>query len=235
MTDIIIWKLLCYIVFASCSTAYPTRNPIEGYTPQPITAVRKIKGHPFEASCPDGWTLTRKTSKEVKTRCGIDWGRITNSYCGIGYVYSWDTGVYWCENKEGTVTNLVNLTVISRSVSVQELHGTRAPFEEYTANPTAVQKFRREIFVMLCPNHSNWTMMRNTSTRIRSKCEVGGDRRKMYGSVCHITYLYPWHAGLYWCENKDGTVANLLNLTILLRSASERTTFGSWSSRRIWC
>lgn len=112
------------------------------------------------------------------------------------------------------VTKLVNLTVIGRPATMQELHGVIAPFEEYTDKPNVVQKFQDERFVMVCPNHSDWTVLRNTSNGIRSKCEVVGTRRRIYGPICHISYLYPWVQGIYWCEHKDGMVTNLRNLTL---------------------
>lgn len=194
-----IWKLLlCYSVLASCSTAYPTHNPT-----QPITVVRKTRGQAFGPWCPNGWTLTRNTSKEVNAKCGIDWGRMYGSQCDIGYVYFWDAGLYWCETN-GTTTNIIHLTVTDRPV---EPNQTR---QEYTVKPVLVQKFQGEQFVMSCPNYNNWTVMRNIRSRVRSKCPVVAGR---HASICH-SYLYPWHAGLYWCEHKDGSVANFVKLTI---------------------
>ncbi|CAI5672580.1 unnamed protein product [Oreochromis niloticus] len=69
-----------------------------------------------------GWTLRKNTSKEQTTQCGVGWGRLaglTNSSCKIEYMYPLDSGVYWCESREGPISNMVNLTVTGGSVILQ--------------------------------------------------------------------------------------------------------------------
>ncbi|CAI5669717.1 unnamed protein product [Oreochromis niloticus] len=61
-----------------------------------------------------GWTLRRNTSKRQRTQCGDGWGKpagSTNSSCNISYIFTLDSGVYWCESREGPISNMVNLTV----------------------------------------------------------------------------------------------------------------------------
>ncbi|XP_039462727.1 uncharacterized protein LOC120436216 isoform X2 [Oreochromis aureus] len=59
-----------------------------------------------------GWTLRRNTSKQQRTQCGRDgWGKPAGSSCNISHIYKWETGVYWCESREGPISNVVNLTV----------------------------------------------------------------------------------------------------------------------------
>ncbi|CAI5669834.1 unnamed protein product [Oreochromis niloticus] len=75
-------------------------------------------------SCKDndssaGWTLQRKTSDKVMTQCGKNFGRWSESTCTISYMYTWDSGVYWCESREGPISNMVNLTVTGGSVILQ--------------------------------------------------------------------------------------------------------------------
>ncbi|XP_039457298.1 uncharacterized protein LOC120434008 [Oreochromis aureus] len=66
-----------------------------------------------------GWTLRRNTSKKQRTQCGDGWGERAGSFCNISYIYSWDSGVYWCESREGPISNMVNLTVTGGSVILQ--------------------------------------------------------------------------------------------------------------------
>uniref|UniRef100_A0AAZ1XQY8 Ig-like domain-containing protein n=1 Tax=Oreochromis aureus TaxID=47969 RepID=A0AAZ1XQY8_OREAU len=65
-----------------------------------------------------GWTLRRNTSKQQRTQCGDVWGRGSGSSCNIT-VFPLDSGVYWCESREGPISNMVNLTVTGGSVILQ--------------------------------------------------------------------------------------------------------------------
>ncbi|CAI5660207.1 unnamed protein product [Oreochromis niloticus] len=66
-----------------------------------------------------GWTLRRNTSKEKSSQCGTDWGGSVGSSCIVSHIISWDSGVYWCESREGPISNMVNLTVTGGSVILQ--------------------------------------------------------------------------------------------------------------------
>ncbi|XP_030581190.1 low affinity immunoglobulin gamma Fc region receptor II-like [Archocentrus centrarchus] len=66
-----------------------------------------------------GWTLRRNTSKQQRTQCGVRWGVPADSSCSISYVFPLDSGVYWCESREGAISNMVNLTVSGGSVILQ--------------------------------------------------------------------------------------------------------------------
>ncbi|XP_065326099.1 uncharacterized protein LOC134623838 [Pelmatolapia mariae] len=66
-----------------------------------------------------GWTRRRNTSKPNITQCGDRWGTIVNSSCDISYIVERDSGVYWCESREGPISNMVNLTVTGGSVILQ--------------------------------------------------------------------------------------------------------------------
>ncbi|KAL4008448.1 hypothetical protein ACER0C_002300 [Sarotherodon galilaeus] len=65
-----------------------------------------------------GWTLRRNTSKQQRTQCGDGWGESAGSSCNIT-VFQSDSGVYWCESREGPISNMVNLTVTGGSVILQ--------------------------------------------------------------------------------------------------------------------
>ncbi|CAI5660676.1 unnamed protein product [Oreochromis niloticus] len=65
-----------------------------------------------------GWTLRRNTSKP-RTQCGDGWATSTDSSCYIMSLFVADSGVYWCESREGPISNMVNLTVTGGSVILQ--------------------------------------------------------------------------------------------------------------------
>uniref|UniRef100_A0AAX7VES5 Ig-like domain-containing protein n=1 Tax=Astatotilapia calliptera TaxID=8154 RepID=A0AAX7VES5_ASTCA len=64
------------------------------------------------------WTLRRNTSKQQRTQCGDGWGEVNGSSCNTT-VFLLDSGVYWCESREGPISNMVNLTVTGGSVILQ--------------------------------------------------------------------------------------------------------------------
>ncbi|XP_035771626.1 Fc receptor-like protein 5 [Neolamprologus brichardi] len=83
-----------------------------------------FKDDPVSLSCEEddssaGWTLRRNTSKETMTQCGAEWGKSTGNSCSISYILTQDSGVYWCESREGPISNMVNLTVTGGSVILQ--------------------------------------------------------------------------------------------------------------------
>uniref|UniRef100_A0A3P9DRJ7 Ig-like domain-containing protein n=1 Tax=Maylandia zebra TaxID=106582 RepID=A0A3P9DRJ7_9CICH len=60
-----------------------------------------------------GWTLRRNTNRETRTECN-EWGRWSGSSCSFSYILTQDSGVYWCESREGPISNMVNLTVTGK-------------------------------------------------------------------------------------------------------------------------
>ncbi|XP_072233011.1 high affinity immunoglobulin epsilon receptor subunit alpha-like, partial [Leuresthes tenuis] len=65
-----------------------------------------------------GWTLRRNTSRR-QSECGDGWGKAAGSSCNIWYVVKRDSGVYWCESREGAASNSISLTVTGGSVILQ--------------------------------------------------------------------------------------------------------------------
>uniref|UniRef100_A0AAZ1XY93 Ig-like domain-containing protein n=1 Tax=Oreochromis aureus TaxID=47969 RepID=A0AAZ1XY93_OREAU len=65
-----------------------------------------------------GWTLRRNTSKRQRTQCGDGWGKPAGSSCNISMTKPHDSGVYWCESNHSTISNMVNLTVLTGKLSV---------------------------------------------------------------------------------------------------------------------
>ncbi|XP_026009753.1 Fc receptor-like protein 5 [Astatotilapia calliptera] len=108
--------LLSLISLLSCTTnqARLTVSP---------SSSQFFKGDFVSLSCEEddssaGWTLRRNTSKQQRTQCGDGWGEGAGSSCNIN-VFPLDSGVYWCESREGPISNMVNLTVTGGSVILQ--------------------------------------------------------------------------------------------------------------------
>uniref|UniRef100_A0A3P9DBU7 Ig-like domain-containing protein n=1 Tax=Maylandia zebra TaxID=106582 RepID=A0A3P9DBU7_9CICH len=77
-----------------------------------------FKGDFVSLSCEEddssaGWTLRRNTSKQQRSQCGSTWGKPAGSSCNITMMLH-DSGVYWCESREGPISNMVNLTVTGK-------------------------------------------------------------------------------------------------------------------------
>uniref|UniRef100_A0A3Q2NT49 Ig-like domain-containing protein n=1 Tax=Fundulus heteroclitus TaxID=8078 RepID=A0A3Q2NT49_FUNHE len=66
-----------------------------------------------------GWTVRRNTTKGTRTQCGDGWGIPSASTCTISFLLSWDSGVYWCESREGAASSSIQLTVTGGSVILQ--------------------------------------------------------------------------------------------------------------------
>ncbi|XP_026225427.2 low affinity immunoglobulin gamma Fc region receptor II-b-like [Anabas testudineus] len=78
----------------------------------------------FSLSCEEDdssaeWTLRRNTTRENMTHCGDGWGEPTGSSCNFSFIVSWDSGVYWCESREGSTSIIINITVSGGSVILQ--------------------------------------------------------------------------------------------------------------------
>ncbi|XP_028262701.1 Fc receptor-like protein 5 isoform X2 [Parambassis ranga] len=82
-----------------------------------------FKGDSVSLSCEEddssaGWTLRRKTTRGQVSQCE-DWGQPAGSSCKMGYVLPWDSGVYWCESRQGQTSSSINLTVSGGAVILQ--------------------------------------------------------------------------------------------------------------------
>ncbi|XP_056224995.1 Fc receptor-like protein 5 isoform X2 [Seriola aureovittata] len=83
-----------------------------------------FKGDSVSLSCEEddssaGWRLRRNTTTETRTQCGADWGESAGSSCNISYTFTQDSGVYWCESREGATSNSISITVTGGAVILQ--------------------------------------------------------------------------------------------------------------------
>ncbi|XP_047242433.1 Fc receptor-like protein 5, partial [Girardinichthys multiradiatus] len=66
-----------------------------------------------------GWTVRRNTTRGTRTQCGDGWGEPAGSSCSISLMFLFDTGVYWCESREGAASSSIQFTVSGGSVILQ--------------------------------------------------------------------------------------------------------------------
>ncbi|XP_050928632.1 low affinity immunoglobulin gamma Fc region receptor II isoform X6 [Lates calcarifer] len=83
-----------------------------------------FKGDSVSLSCEEddssaGWRLWRNTTGQTRAKCRADWGRSSGSSCIISYILPVDSGVYWCESREGATSNIISITVTGGSVILQ--------------------------------------------------------------------------------------------------------------------
>ncbi|XP_039649808.1 low affinity immunoglobulin gamma Fc region receptor II-like isoform X3 [Perca fluviatilis] len=84
-----------------------------------------FEGQSVSLSCEEddssaGWTLRRNTTGDTGTRKCDDWGgKSAGSSCNISYMDPVDSGVYWCESREGATSNIINITVTGGPVILQ--------------------------------------------------------------------------------------------------------------------
>ncbi|XP_050923843.1 Fc receptor-like protein 5 isoform X2 [Lates calcarifer] len=82
-----------------------------------------FRGDSVSLSCEEddssaGWRLRRNTTRGNRTEC-VEWGEPAGSSCIISYTFTWDSGVYWCESREGATSNIISITVTGGSVILQ--------------------------------------------------------------------------------------------------------------------
>ncbi|XP_067380847.1 Fc receptor-like protein 5 isoform X2 [Channa argus] len=100
-------SLLCYIKIQAHLTVSPSRSQL-------------LEGDAFSLTCKeDGWTVRRNTTSQQMSQCGVDWGRRAGSSCTISLTVPWDSGVYWCESREGSTSNSITITVTGGAVILQ--------------------------------------------------------------------------------------------------------------------
>ncbi|XP_039678224.1 low affinity immunoglobulin gamma Fc region receptor III-like [Perca fluviatilis] len=83
-----------------------------------------FRGQPVSLSCEEddssaGWTLRRNTTRKTRTQCADGWGNLAGSSCIIYYMLPSDSGVYWCESREGATSNSITITVTGGPVILQ--------------------------------------------------------------------------------------------------------------------
>ncbi|XP_067381060.1 Fc receptor-like protein 5 [Channa argus] len=65
-----------------------------------------------------GWTLRRNTTRETRAECE-DWAEPVGFSCNINPTTTLDSGLYWCESREGSTSNSITITVTGGAVILQ--------------------------------------------------------------------------------------------------------------------
>ncbi|XP_049424316.1 Fc receptor-like B isoform X2 [Epinephelus fuscoguttatus] len=116
MEETCLLQLLCLTSLLSCTTnqAHLTVSP---------SSSQLFEDEFISLTCEDdssaGWTLRRNTTRRKMSQCGAGWGRSAGSSCIISVTVPWDSGVYWCESREGATSKSINISVTGGSVILQ--------------------------------------------------------------------------------------------------------------------
>uniref|UniRef100_A0A3Q4GDC9 Ig-like domain-containing protein n=1 Tax=Neolamprologus brichardi TaxID=32507 RepID=A0A3Q4GDC9_NEOBR len=167
-----------------------------------------FEGDPVSLSCEEddssaGWTLRRNTSRDTRAECE-EWGQLTGSSCTTSSIVLLDSGVYWCEFNQSTISNMVNLTVT----------GKLSVWTRLTVSPSSSQFFDGDYVTLSCEeddSSAGWTLRRNTSRDTRAECEEWG---QLTVSSCTTSSIVLLDSGVYWCESREGPISNMVNLTV---------------------
>uniref|UniRef100_A0A3B4WRG0 Ig-like domain-containing protein n=1 Tax=Seriola lalandi dorsalis TaxID=1841481 RepID=A0A3B4WRG0_SERLL len=162
-----------------------------------------FEGDSVSLSCEEddssaGWRLRRNTTRETRTQCD-DWGRSAGSSCNITHIVPLDSGVYWCESREGATSNSISITVTAG----------------LTVSPSSSQFFQEDSVSLSCEeddSSAGWRLRRNTTRETRTQC--GADWGRSAGSSCSIGFTFPGDSGVYWCESREGATSNSISITV---------------------
>ncbi|KAM4713916.1 uncharacterized protein FYW61_019045 [Anableps anableps] len=117
--------LLCLSFLLGCRINQVSLIPVlpAGLTVSPSRS-QFFEGESVSLSCEEdnssaGWTLRRNTTGGNRTQCGDGWWRKEGSTCKTSSISEHESGVYWCESREGASSSSVQLTVTGGSVILQ--------------------------------------------------------------------------------------------------------------------
>ncbi|XP_029381948.1 uncharacterized protein LOC115058654 [Echeneis naucrates] len=144
-----------------------------------------MEGDELSLSCEEdgsaGWTVRRNTTKNTRTECGSVWGRPAGPSCNISYLLSFDSGVYWCESREGQTSSSVSIRVLDRAVILQspvlpvmEGHDVRLLCRTKSPSNRPADFYRNDVLIGSEPEGHMTLRHVNKSAEGLYKCVVRG-------------------------------------------------------------
>ncbi|XP_030581620.1 low affinity immunoglobulin gamma Fc region receptor II-like [Archocentrus centrarchus] len=163
-----------------------------------------------------GWTLRRNTTKKQRTRCGAGFGKPARSSCTISYIDPLDSGVYWCESREGAISNMVKLTVSGGSVILQSpvlpvMEGDDVTLlcqTETTPSNLPAAFYKDGSLIRKQPTGHMTIQHVSRSDEGLYKCDISGHGE----SPSSVSWFY-W---CYWFSYRDVFVKNLKHQSLFL-------------------
>uniref|UniRef100_A0A665U2G7 Ig-like domain-containing protein n=1 Tax=Echeneis naucrates TaxID=173247 RepID=A0A665U2G7_ECHNA len=135
-----------------------------------------MEGDELSLSCEEdgsaGWTVRRNTTKNTRTECGSVWGRPAGPSCNISYLLSFDSGVYWCESREGQTSSTVILQ--SPVLPVMEGHDVRLLCRTKSPSNRPADFYRNDVLIGSEPEGHMTLRHVNKSAEGLYKCVVRG-------------------------------------------------------------
>uniref|UniRef100_A0A3Q2P9N2 Ig-like domain-containing protein n=1 Tax=Fundulus heteroclitus TaxID=8078 RepID=A0A3Q2P9N2_FUNHE len=127
------------LLFSPCYGETPSVDPAiftQSGDPHFLITLNFFKGDSVSLSCEEdnssaGWTVRRNTTRGTRNECK-GWGKPAGSSCIMNYLTLSDSGVYWCEWREGaassssiqlTVTGKIRLWMILQSPVLPVMEG----------------------------------------------------------------------------------------------------------------
>ncbi|XP_029375806.1 uncharacterized protein LOC115054645 [Echeneis naucrates] len=144
-----------------------------------------MEGDELSLSCEEdgsaGWTVRRNTTKNTRTECGPAWGRPAGPSCYIIYLLPFDSGVYWCESREGQTSSSVSIRVLDRAVILQspvlpvmEGHDVRLLCRTKSPSNRPADFYRNDVLIGSEPEGHMTLRHVNKSAEGLYKCVVRG-------------------------------------------------------------
>uniref|UniRef100_A0A3Q4M8K8 Ig-like domain-containing protein n=1 Tax=Neolamprologus brichardi TaxID=32507 RepID=A0A3Q4M8K8_NEOBR len=151
-----------------------------------------FKGDFVSLSCEEddssaGWTLRRNTSKDQRTQCGDGFGSLDSSSCIMNHIVPLDSGVYWCESREGPISNMVNLTVTGKLSVWMILQSPVLPVMEGD-DVTLLCKTKTTPSNLPAAFYKDGSLIRNMTTGHMTIQHVSRSDEGLY--KCDITVIY---------------------------------------------
>ncbi|XP_076836551.1 Fc receptor-like protein 5 [Brachyhypopomus gauderio] len=172
-----------------------------------------FKGESLSLSCEGqsdstGWSVRIYTPKWGLVNCSSVWGSVTGSTCTISVLYSFHTGVYWCQSESGGSSNPVNITVHKRlqavlSVSPQNwlTEGVSVTLSCKVSDSSTGWTFS---WYRVVPYREGVTLVLDIHGYVRYSVDLLSDSSRGAGGSFTLSPAALHHTGVYVCRAERG-------------------------------